>query len=137
MGWKPDYTGYHNTVNIKLHRMRYETSQVVGNIIEKYNIGPTGRIVLQPPPDFLYPRQQRAQKGTPGSPATPTSRTRAALTPRSGTPTSVGISTRSTISRPLLRPGADWFFPAPNREELPAGDWSFGLRSKSLKSISR
>ena len=67
VGWKPDYTGYHNTVNVKLHRMRFETSQVVGSIIEKYNIGPTGRIILELLPSFfLYPRQQRKQKGTPG-----------------------------------------------------------------------
>ena len=37
LGWKPDFVGYHNTVNIKLHRMRFETSQVVGKIIERYN----------------------------------------------------------------------------------------------------
>lgn len=67
VGWKPDYTGYHNTVNCKLHRMRFETSQVVGSIIEKYNIGPTGRIILELLPSFfLYPRQQKKQKGSPG-----------------------------------------------------------------------
>lgn len=31
----------------KLHRMRFEISQVVGNIIEKYNVGPTARIVME------------------------------------------------------------------------------------------
>jgi len=67
VGWRPDYTGYHNTVNVKLHRMRFETSQVVGNIIEKYNIGPTARIVMELLPSFfLYPRQQKKQRGTPG-----------------------------------------------------------------------
>lgn len=67
VGWKPDYTGYHNTVNIKLHRMRFETSQVVGNVIEKYNVGPTTRIFMELLPSFfLYPRQQHKQKGTPG-----------------------------------------------------------------------
>jgi hypothetical protein len=67
VGWKPDYTGYHNTVNVKLHRMRFETSQVVGNVIEKYNIGPTTRIFMELLPSFfLYPRQQRKQRGAPG-----------------------------------------------------------------------
>ncbi|GFR88319.1 BA71V-B407L [Elysia marginata] len=67
VGWKPDYTGYHNTVNVKLHRMRFETSQVVGNIIEKYHIGPTTRIIMELLPSFfLYPRQQRKQRGAPG-----------------------------------------------------------------------
>lgn len=47
--------------------MRFETSQVVGSIIEKYNIGPTGRIILELLPSFfLYPRQQKKQKGSPG-----------------------------------------------------------------------
>jgi hypothetical protein len=67
LGWRPDYTGYHNTVNVKLHRMRFETSQVVGKIIEKYNIGPTARIIMELLPSFfLYPRQQKKQRGTPG-----------------------------------------------------------------------
>jgi hypothetical protein len=66
-GWKPDYTGYHNTVNVKLHRMRFETSQIVGNTIEKYSIGPLTRIVLELLPSFfLYPQQQRKQRGSPG-----------------------------------------------------------------------
>lgn len=67
VGWKPDYTGYHNTVNVKLHRMRFETSQVVGEIIEKYNIGPKSRIAMELLPSFfLYPRQQKKQRGAPG-----------------------------------------------------------------------
>jgi hypothetical protein len=67
VGWRPDYTGYHNTVNVKLHRMRFETSQVVGNIIQKYNVGATARIVMELLPSFfLYPRQQKKQRGTPG-----------------------------------------------------------------------
>jgi hypothetical protein len=66
-GWRPDYSGYHSTVNVKLHRMRFETSQVVGNIIEKYNIGATSRIIMELLPSFfLYPRQQRKQRGSPG-----------------------------------------------------------------------
>jgi len=67
VGWRPDYTGYHNTVNVKLHRMRFETSQIVGNIIQKHNVGPTARIVMELLPSFfLYPRQQKKQRGTPG-----------------------------------------------------------------------
>jgi hypothetical protein len=67
LGWRPDYTGYHNTVNVKLHRMRFETSQIVGNIIERYNIGPTARIVMELLPSFfLYPRQQKKERGSPG-----------------------------------------------------------------------
>ena len=67
LGWRPDYTGYSSTVNSKLHRMRFETSQVVGNIIERYNIGPTARIIMELLPSlFLYPRLQKKQRGEPG-----------------------------------------------------------------------
>lgn len=67
LGWRPDYTGYGNTVNVKLHRMRFETAQIVGNIIKKYNISPTARVIMELLPSFfLYPRQQRKQRGAPG-----------------------------------------------------------------------
>lgn len=67
IGWKPDYRGYHNTLNVKLHRMRYETSSLVGSIIQKHNIGSTARILMEILPSFfLYPRQQRRQRGSPG-----------------------------------------------------------------------
>jgi hypothetical protein len=67
VGWKPDYTGYQNTVNAKLHRMRFETSQFVGKIIEKYNFGNGTRMLIELLPSFfLYPRQRKKQRGTPG-----------------------------------------------------------------------
>jgi hypothetical protein len=57
VGWKPDYTGYHNTMQVKLRRMRHETSTVVGNIIQKYNIGPISSLLLELLPSFfLYPK---------------------------------------------------------------------------------
>ncbi|MDE2097739.1 MAG: hypothetical protein KGL39_10860 [Patescibacteria group bacterium] len=67
LGLKPDYTNYHNTVNVKLHRMRHETAQIVRGIVDKYKIGPTARMVMELLPSlFLYPRQQRKQRGTSG-----------------------------------------------------------------------
>jgi hypothetical protein len=55
--WKPDYTGYSNTVSVKLHRMRYETSKLVGNGMEKLNIGSTTRILMELLPSLvLYPK---------------------------------------------------------------------------------
>jgi hypothetical protein len=67
VNWQPDYRGYHSTVNIKLHRMRFETSQVVGSVIEKYEISPIMRIIMELLPSFfLYPRQQSKQRSTPG-----------------------------------------------------------------------
>ena len=47
--------------------MRFETSQVVGAVIEKYEISPMMRIIMELLPSFfLYPRQQSKQKSTPG-----------------------------------------------------------------------
>ena len=67
VNWQPDYRGYHSTVNIKLHRMRFETSQVVGGIIDKYEISPIMRIIMELLPSFfLYPRQQSKQRSSPG-----------------------------------------------------------------------
>ena len=43
----PDYSGYSSTVNVKLHRLRFETSQVVGDVIEKHNISPLARIGMK------------------------------------------------------------------------------------------
>lgn len=66
-GYSPDYTGYHNTVNVKMHRMRYETASVVSGIVDEYNLGPMSRIMLELLPSlFLYPRQQQHQRSRPG-----------------------------------------------------------------------
>lgn len=67
LGVRPDYTGFTNTLNVKLHRMRYETSQVVGDAIQRHRLGPMMRIGLELLPSFaLYPRQRKRQRGRPG-----------------------------------------------------------------------
>jgi len=67
LGMKPDYTGFTGTLNVKLHRMRYETSQVVGDAIQRHRLGPLSRIALELLPSFaLYPRQRKRQRGRPG-----------------------------------------------------------------------
>jgi len=61
--WKPDYTGYSSTVNVKLHRLRFDTSQIVGNIIEKHNVSPFSRIMMELVPSLLlYPKIRQKQK---------------------------------------------------------------------------
>lgn len=63
--WKPDYTGYSSTVNVKLHRLRFDTSQIVGNIIEKHNVSPFSRIMMELVPSLLlYPKIRQKQKST-------------------------------------------------------------------------
>lgn len=67
LGWKPDYRGYHHTVGVKLHRMRFETATVVNEIIRDYNLSPSSRILMELLPSFLlYPRQQQRQRANPG-----------------------------------------------------------------------
>lgn len=67
VGWKPDYTDYHNTVNVKLHRMRFETSQLINDAIQGWKLSPATRIAIELLPSFfLYPRQRSKQRGTPG-----------------------------------------------------------------------
>lgn len=63
VGWRPDYTGYSSTVNVKLHRLRFDTSQIVGDIIEKHNISPFSRILMELGPSLLlYPKIRQKQK---------------------------------------------------------------------------
>lgn len=59
MNYAPDYRGYSGTVSVKLRRMRLETSQLVGDTMRKWNIGPLTRMLIELLPSFiLYPRQQ-------------------------------------------------------------------------------
>lgn len=54
LNYRPDYTGLHNTFMIKLFKMRYETSQVVGNLVQ--NMSPLSKICLELGPSLLlYP----------------------------------------------------------------------------------
>jgi hypothetical protein len=66
-GWRPDYTGYHNTVNVKLNRMQYETSRVVGGFIKKHHISDGARCAMELLPTlFTYPKvnsRQNKQQG--------------------------------------------------------------------------
>ena len=63
LNFSPDYSGYSSTVNVKLHRLRFETSQVVGDVIEKHNISPVARIGMELLPGFfLYPRLREKTK---------------------------------------------------------------------------
>ena len=66
-GWRPDYTGYHNTVNVKLNRMQYETSNIVGRFFKKNHISDGARCAMELLPTlFTYPKvnaNQNKQQG--------------------------------------------------------------------------
>jgi hypothetical protein len=64
--YQPDLTGWHNNVNVKLHRMRYDTSQLVSTIMQEYNIGPGTRILLELIPNMvLYSKMRKDQHDQP------------------------------------------------------------------------
>lgn len=60
--YKPDLTGWHNHVNVKLRRMRHDTGQLVSGIMSDYNVGPTARIMFELVPSMiLYSRTRKTQ----------------------------------------------------------------------------
>jgi hypothetical protein len=60
----PDLTNWHNTVRTKLRKLRYETSTIVSGTMEKYNIGPVGRLGLELVPSaFLHSKMRKDQRG--------------------------------------------------------------------------
>ena len=59
--YKPDLTGWHNSVGVKLRRMRYETSTVVSDIVQTYNISYGTRLAIELIPSmFLYSKVRTA-----------------------------------------------------------------------------
>lgn len=53
--WRPDLTGWDKQVQVKLRRMRYDTSSVVSGVLEDLEISPAMRIAIELVPNmFLY-----------------------------------------------------------------------------------
>ena len=64
VGWKPDYTGYHNTVSVKLARMRPQMADVMNTVIRRMDLGPLTRMLFELLPSlFLYPQQRARERG--------------------------------------------------------------------------
>jgi hypothetical protein len=62
MGRQPDLRGWSATVNIKLRRMRYDTSTFVSEVMQDYNLGHGTRIMLELLPSlFLYSKMKKTQ----------------------------------------------------------------------------
>jgi len=63
--YSPDLTGWHNHVQVKLRRMRHDTSTLVSGIMQGYNIGPGLRIMLELIPSmFMYSKMRKTQFGS-------------------------------------------------------------------------
>lgn len=64
--YQPDLTGWHNQVNVKIKRMRRDTSNVVSNIMQDYDIGAGARILLELLPNMvLYSKHRKEQYNQP------------------------------------------------------------------------
>lgn len=64
LGRKPDLTGWHTTVNIKLRRMRYHTSTFVSDMMQTYDISHGTRIMLELLPSlFTHTNIRKRQHG--------------------------------------------------------------------------
>ena len=62
LGIKPDLHGYSDVIKVKLRRLRNETSQVVGNVVEKYEISPITTLLIELIPSlFLHSKRRKNQ----------------------------------------------------------------------------
>jgi hypothetical protein len=60
LGRKPDLVGWSNTVRIKLRRCRFQTSTLIKDIMQDYNMGSGWQLLLELIPSmFLYSRQKK------------------------------------------------------------------------------
>lgn len=63
-GKHPDLRGWSATVNVKLRRMRYDTSTFVSEMMQDYNLGHGTRIMFELLPSlFLYSEMKKSQYG--------------------------------------------------------------------------
>ena len=53
-GKKPDMKGWSATVNVKLRRMRYDTSTFVSNVMKEYNLNHGTRILVELLPSIFF-----------------------------------------------------------------------------------
>lgn len=52
--WSPNYKGLKKTIEIKLKDMKMDTSEIIGKVIEKFNIGPIGKVCLELLPILFF-----------------------------------------------------------------------------------
>ncbi len=54
-------------MNVKISRMRHDTSKIVSDVMQDYNIGPGARILLELIPSMVvYSKTRKQQYGEPG-----------------------------------------------------------------------
>ena len=66
-GHNPNLTGWHNNLQMRLRRVQPETGQLVGQVMQNYDIGPFMRILIELVPNaFIYAKKMKEQHGQPG-----------------------------------------------------------------------
>lgn len=64
--YRPDLRGWRKEVQVKLRRMKHDTSTLVSHAMSDYNIGPGMRIFLELVPNaFMYARRKKTNYGKP------------------------------------------------------------------------
>lgn len=65
-GRRPDMSGWNNHVRTKLHRMRYDTSKVVSDVMSDHNISSGWRIMMELVPNaIMYSREKKNKSNEP------------------------------------------------------------------------
>lgn len=65
--YRPDLRGWHSSVNVKLRRMRHDTSTLMSSVMGHFNIGPAARLILELVPNMvLHSKMRKQQYGAPG-----------------------------------------------------------------------
>lgn len=66
LGKRPDLTGWKKEVQVKLRRMKHDTSTLVSYVMNEYNVGPGMRILLELIPNaFIYAGRKKSNYGKP------------------------------------------------------------------------
>lgn len=66
-GYKPDLTGWHNNVQMRMRRIQPETGRLVSGVLEACDTGPLVRLLIELVPNmFIYAKRRKEQHGQPG-----------------------------------------------------------------------
>jgi hypothetical protein len=52
--WTPNYKGLKKTIEVKLKDMKMDTSEIIGRVIDRFNIGPIGKVCLELLPILFF-----------------------------------------------------------------------------------
>jgi hypothetical protein len=61
-GIKPNLVGYPDVVKVKLRRVKNETSQIVSNVVEKYEISPFMTLLIELVPSLFLHSKRRSNQ---------------------------------------------------------------------------